>query len=31
MNTAPLTDEETSVARSQGKRVAQVSAALAKR
>jgi len=30
MNTAPLTDEETSVARSQGKRVAQVSAALAK-
>ena len=31
MNTAPLTDDEISVARSQGKRVAQVSAALAKR
>jgi NAD(P)H dehydrogenase (quinone) len=31
MNTAPLTDDEIAVARSQGKRVAQVSAALAKR
>ena len=31
MNAAPLTDDEISVARSQGERVAQVSAALAKR
>ena len=31
MNAAPLTEDEIAVARSQGKRVAQVSAALAKR